>query len=109
LAEPLDLAQGAACRLRLLGLSPDRHLLIVFAHHAVWDGASAELFVTELMSLYEAFRRGEASPLPEPSFQYADFAAWQRAFYESAEGKAQIAWWTEKLVDARGPELPTRS
>ena len=36
------------------------------------------MLLEELSALYGAFSRGEASPLPEPALQYADYAVWQR-------------------------------
>jgi hypothetical protein len=104
--EPVDMERGPLCRLRLVRLGEQHHVLLVFVHHAIWDGASAELLLSDLITLHDAFASGAAPPPPEP-LQYSDFAAWQRAFYESAEGLSQIAWWERHLEGAEGPRLPT--
>ena len=62
----------------------------------------------ELSALYEAFARGEPSPLPELPVQYADFAVWQRAWLSGQTLERQIAWWRERLAGAPPLlELPT--
>jgi amino acid adenylation domain-containing protein len=105
--EPLDTRTSELFRVRLVRVAPERHLVILFVHHAMWDGVSATVFVSELAALHDAFARGEPSPLAELPFQYADFAAWQRAFYASPEGAAQIAWWQREVDGAVPPALPT--
>jgi non-ribosomal peptide synthetase component F len=52
--------------------------------------------------LYEAYRHGEASPLPELALQYADFAVWQRQWLESGVLAEQMGYWRQQL----GGELP---
>jgi len=62
-AEPLDLAGGTPVRFRLIRLAPDRALLVVIAHHLVWDAASEALFLQDFAAalagtLAEARRPG---------------------------------------------------
>src|SRR6185295_555341 len=51
----------------------------------------------ELSVLYEAFRRGEGSPLAELSLQYGDFAEWQRNWLQGEELEGQLRFWTSRL------------
>src|SRR5262249_29176277 len=61
----------------------------------------------ELAQLYEAFATGEQTPLPEPTFQYADYAAWQRRCQEDGGFEPQLVYWKDRLVGAPPPlELP---
>jgi amino acid adenylation domain-containing protein len=77
-------------------------------HHIVSDGWSLGVLTRELAALYEAFRRGRPSPLPEPELQYADYALWQRGWLQGEALEAQLAYWREKLSDAPAAlELPT--
>ena len=103
-----DLRAGPLLRTRLLRLGEDDHVLVLAMHHVVSDGWSMGVLDRELGVLYEAFARGEASPLPEPPVQYADFAVWQRAWLSGEVLERQIAWWRERLAGAPPLlELPT--
>jgi amino acid adenylation domain-containing protein len=105
---PFDLRAGPLLRTRLLRLGEDDHVLVLAMHHVVSDGWSTGVLFGELSALYEAFARGEASPLPELPVQYADFAVWQRAWLSGEVLERQIAWWRERLEGAPPLlELPT--
>ncbi len=97
LEQPFDLAAGPLLRVTLLRLAAEKHVLFVVVHHIVSDGLSTGLFFQELFALYEAFERGEPSPLPALPIQYADFAIWQRAFFEGPEFERQMAYWRRTL------------
>ncbi|HZE88918.1 MAG TPA: condensation domain-containing protein, partial [Verrucomicrobiae bacterium] len=94
---PFDLAAGPLIRARLLRLEPGDHRLLVTMHHISADGWSSGVLVRELGALYESFARGAASPLPELEVQYADWAAWQRAWLEGGEMDRQLAFWRREL------------
>src|SRR5262249_34477575 len=47
-----------------------RHVLMTSINHIVSDGWSNGILKKELVMLYDAFRKGEASPLKELSIQY---------------------------------------
>jgi acyl carrier protein len=105
---PFDLRAGPLFRTRLLRLGEDDHVLVLAMHHVVSDGWSMGVLDRELATLYEAFARGEPSPLPELPVQYADFAVWQRAWLSGEVLERQIAWWRERLAGAPPVlELPT--
>jgi amino acid adenylation domain-containing protein len=107
---PFDLTQGPILRAELLALAPDDHVLLLTSHHIVIDGWTQGILNRELGALYEAFRDGKPSPLPELPIQYGDFAAWQRAFLSGDVLARQLAYWTAQLGGAEelGPlELPT--
>jgi hypothetical protein len=52
---------------------------------------------SELQIIYQAFARGQPSPLSEVSIQFADFAAWERQTIHSNFMKQQLTYWTEQL------------
>lgn len=105
---PFELARGPLVRAVLLRLAGHDHVLVWTTHHIISDGWSLDLFTRELKTLYEAFSRGEESPLPDPPFQYVDFSSWQRSWLDRNVLAGQIAYWKEQL---RGPlpilALPT--
>jgi amino acid adenylation domain-containing protein len=105
---PFDLARGPLLRARLLRLADEEHALLFTLHHAVSDGWSTGILVREVSELYGAFSRGEASPLAELPVQYADFAAWQRAWLRDEVLEAQLDYWRTALAGAPPLlELPT--
>ncbi|HVH13274.1 MAG TPA: condensation domain-containing protein, partial [Longimicrobium sp.] len=107
-ARPFDLERGPLFRATLLRLGPYAHVLTIVMHHIVSDGWSMGVLFRELAALYAAFSRGEASPLPEPRLQYADHAAWQRAWLEGERMDAQLAYWRRHLHGAPAVlDLPT--
>jgi amino acid adenylation domain-containing protein len=104
---PFDLARGPLFRASLLRVADDDHTLVLSMHHVVSDGWSTGVLFRELGALYDAFRRGEPSPLPELAVQYADYAAWQREQLSGERLDAQIAWWRRELAGANTRlELP---
>jgi amino acid adenylation domain-containing protein/FkbM family methyltransferase len=107
-ARPFDLARGPVMRVRLLRLGPREHLFSLVVHHVSADGWSVGVLVRELGLLYEAYAAGAESPLEEPAIQYADWAAWQRAWLEQGELDRQMAYWRAELEGAPSAlDLPT--
>ncbi len=107
-AMPFDLERGPLLRAALLRLGTHEHAALLTMHHIVADGWSMGILIREVGALYPALVRGEASPLPEPDIQYADFAAWQRRWLSGERLAGLIAGWKERLADAPATlELPT--
>ncbi|MBZ4423386.1 condensation domain-containing protein, partial [Myxococcus sp. RHSTA-1-4] len=107
-ARPFDLATGPLVRATVLKLEPGEHVLLLNMHHSISDGWSMGVLVRELTALYEAFRQGQPSPLPELPVQYADYAVWQRNWLSGATLQGQLDWWKQQLSGApHALELPT--
>ena len=98
--QPFDLRRGPLLRTRLLRIADDDHLLLVTIHHIVSDGWSTDVLMREVTTLYQAFAQGRPSPLRPLAIQYADFAAWQRAWLTDAELQRQVAFWKRTLAGA---------
>ncbi|HID8496639.1 TPA: condensation domain-containing protein, partial [Serratia marcescens] len=97
---PFELSSGPLVRAALLRLADEEHLFLLTCHHIVSDGWSTGILLRELGVLYGAFRRGEADPLPPPTLQYPDYAAWQRRYLTPERLAAQAQYWRETLSDA---------
>ncbi len=104
---PFDLARGPLARAQLLRLGPTDHIMLLTLHHIVTDGWSMGVAAEELAVLYESYRTGTPSPLPEPSIQYADYAAWQRDWLRGENLERLLAYWSQQLADLPALELPT--
>ncbi len=94
---PFDLATGPLVRAHLLRLAKEDHVLLLTMHHIISDAWSAGIFLQELTALYEAFRNGGPSPLPELALQYADYAAQERRWLQGEVLQKQLAFWREHL------------
>ena len=106
---PFDLIRGPLLRATLVRLGDEEHRLFLSLHHIVFDGVSINnVFVPELLALYEAFSTGNSSQLPELAIQYADFADWQRQRLSADTLSARMAYWRQQLGGAPETlELPT--
>ncbi|MEQ4503545.1 amino acid adenylation domain-containing protein, partial [Pseudomonas sp.] len=105
---PFDLARGPLFRAGLLRLGAEEHVLVLSMHHIVSDGWSMGVLISELSALYAAYCQGEASPLPEPELQYADYAVWQRGWLQGEVLERQLDHWRQTLSGLPDSlELPT--
>ena len=102
-----DLATGPLMRAALIRLEPEEHILLLTVHHIVFDGWSMGILQRELSVLYEAFSKGDPSPLPELPIQYADFAVWQRQWLQGENLEKLLTFWRERLRGVTALELPT--
>ncbi|HYG62726.1 MAG TPA: amino acid adenylation domain-containing protein, partial [Thermoanaerobaculia bacterium] len=91
---PFDLEAGPLVRAALLRLAGEDHALLVTMHHIVTDGWSMGIFLRELTALYGG------RELPVLPVQYADFAAWQRAWLTGDVLAAQLGYWRQRLSGA---------
>jgi amino acid adenylation domain-containing protein len=102
-----DLSQERLCRIRVLK-SASEYVLLVTMHHSVSDGWSVAVFFRELVALYEAYAKGEPSPLAPLAIQYADYAQWQRQWLQGEVLGQQVSYWRDQLADLPPLlELPT--
>jgi amino acid adenylation domain-containing protein len=92
-----DLVKGPLLRVTLLQLGEQSHVLLLTMHHIVSDGWSIGIFQREFSSLYTAFSQGNASPLPNLSIQYADFADWQRQWLSGEVLESKLNYWKQQL------------
>jgi amino acid adenylation domain-containing protein/non-ribosomal peptide synthase protein (TIGR01720 family) len=95
---PYDLERGPLLRALLLRTAAAEHVLLVNLHHIVFDGWSAGVLVRELTACYEALRAGRAPALPPLAVQYADYAAWQRAWAAGDAAAGQLLYWKRQLA-----------
>jgi amino acid adenylation domain-containing protein/non-ribosomal peptide synthase protein (TIGR01720 family) len=96
---PFDL-RGPLVRAKLAQIAPGDHVFFLAVHHVVFDAWSFGVLNRELGALYTAYHAGRPSPLPELSVQYADYAAWQRAWLAGPVLDRQLAYWKDALAGA---------
>ncbi len=80
------------------------HVLSLVVHHIASDHWSAGVLFTDVITAYRARRDGEAPSWAPLRVQYADYAAWQRAYLgepggqETAVAAEQREYWTRQLT-----------
>ncbi len=111
---PFDIGQLPLIRVTLLRLSADHGLLLVTAHHIVFDGWSIRVLSHEFGTIAEALESNRAYALPELPLQYGDYCLWQKEYFASAGFEAETTYWKNKLSGAPyfeilpDHELPTQ-
>ncbi|MEO6702273.1 MAG: amino acid adenylation domain-containing protein, partial [Jatrophihabitantaceae bacterium] len=94
LADRFDPARAPLIRLSLVRTALDTAELVLSAHHAVLDGWSMGILLTELLALY----RGEQLP-SAPAYQ--DFLRWLAGL----DPQASAAAWSDELAGVEEPTL----
>jgi ABC-2 type transport system ATP-binding protein len=97
---PFDLAAEPLFAPRLLRLGPEDHVLVVRAHHTVFDDWSVDIYRRELSTLYAALLTGQRPVLPDLGMGYGQFARRQRRRLAGPAGAADVAWWRQELAGA---------
>lgn len=102
-----DVRRGPLVRPRLVRFPNDHHRLYLALHHLVFDGViMSRVVLPELAALYDAFAAGEPSPLAEPAYQYADYAAWEQEWITSPRVARRMQHWRRRLDTAPTLALP---
>ncbi|MDQ1288114.1 MAG: hypothetical protein QG622_1679 [Actinomycetota bacterium] len=81
-------------RLALVRMAPDRHLLVLTAHHIVIDGWSMPILMRDLIELYHAGSMRQVAP-------YRGYLEW----LVRQDRQAAVAAWREELEGVGGPTL----
>jgi amino acid adenylation domain-containing protein len=104
---PFDLTAGRLLRAWLIRLAPAEHILLIVVHHAVFDGWSAGVLVTELAALYGQEAAGRPAGLPELPVQFADYALWERDRLRVSVPEKLTAYWRQAMSGFETLTLPT--
>jgi amino acid adenylation domain-containing protein/non-ribosomal peptide synthase protein (TIGR01720 family) len=104
---PFDLTHAPMFRAALLRTADARHLLLLTAHHIVFDEWSSSVFVRDLAAAYRAGRDRTATALPPLPIQYKDFTDWQNTRLASTDAERHRAYWIAKLSGVEPVLLPT--
>lgn len=98
-----NIEDGDSMRILLLSTAdPEVHYLIIGYHHINMDGASLEVFLSDLERAYMGRPFIPRSPL-----QYPDYAEKQRRDVESGSLREQITYWHQQLLSPLpAPALP---
>jgi hypothetical protein len=102
--QPFDVRRGPLVRATLVSFGDRQHRLYIDMHQIITDGISAfQVLPVELASLYGSFLIGKPSTLPALTWQFADFAAWQREWLEGATLQEQLEYWRGRFAVQSSP------
>jgi amino acid adenylation domain-containing protein len=90
--KPFDLDKPPLCRVGLLSLSEEKHIMMFDMHHIISDGTSMAIVASEFIRLYN----GEN--LPELRIQYRDYAEWQNKGLNTDAMKNQEIYWLKQFA-----------
>ncbi len=103
---PFNLYADQMLRAGIIQANENENLLWVVVHHIAADGWSMPILIKEVVTFYNAFINGqtfELSPLP---VQYADYAIWQRNYFDTPALHRKLAYWKQQLEDVTALDLP---
>jgi amino acid adenylation domain-containing protein len=104
---PFDLSNDSMLRSALLKLDDDSYLWVTVVHHIASDGWSFSVMVKEFAAFYTTYLQGRDRQLPELEIQYADYAIWQRTWFNESTISSQLLYWQDRLKGALPLELST--
>ncbi len=103
-----DLTKDLLLRAMLIRFTEEDYRLYLTLHHIVFDGISFyTILLQELETLYRALAQGQSSPWLEPTWQYPDFAVWQRQWLSPELLAPQLTYWQQQLANLPVLKLPT--
>lgn len=98
--ERIDLEKGPLIRFLLIRLGAEETLLSIVVHHIVADGWSLEIASREIGILYGIHSGSGSNGIPNPLFQYGDYALWQRKSMNASVLSQGWKYWREVLDGA---------
>jgi amino acid adenylation domain-containing protein/thioester reductase-like protein len=98
---PFDLASGPLLRMSLLRFGRDVHMLLVAAHKAIFDEASGDILLQEIIATYPSVAEGFPSPLP--SQRDVEFGSLRRQWLKDARVEDHLSYWRGRLSGELSP------
>jgi len=89
---PFDLSLAPLLRVTIAKIAENKHLLLIDMHHIITDGTSLQVFIQEIMNLYNN------NPLPQLKYQYKDYALWEQSPRAQAIFKKQEDYWCKRFA-----------
>ncbi len=98
-AIPFDLQKPPLIRAYLIRLGHEHLVLLRVIHHIVSDFKTNLLFLRDISETYESLGSNRPVPLPEPEFQFGDYAAWEKENINDENIRSQLEYWKKHLSD----------
>lgn len=98
--QPFDLATDLLWRTKLIKVGSEEHVFISTKHHIIFDAWSMGVFMREVATLYHEISTNQPVSLTSLPVQYADFAMWQREWFQGETLDKEIEFWKQQLTGA---------
>ncbi|CAM1365647.1 hypothetical protein TSEDIMI_310009 [Tenacibaculum sediminilitoris] len=98
-----DLQNGPLMKVKLLKLAPERHMLLFATHHIISDEWSLQIFVKEILTIYNALQANETSNLAPLAIQYKDYVVWKAQKLTATGTESHHDFWMKQFEG----EIPT--
>lgn len=99
-----DLKQLPLWRSALLRTEDAKYILLLNAHHAIFDGWSVGIFSDEVCQFYCALGANVEPVLRELPIQYGDYTVWEKDPQNESTRSKHAGYWRKQLADMK----PTR-
>ncbi|MEO1014346.1 MAG: condensation domain-containing protein [Pseudomonadota bacterium] len=99
-AQPFDMESAPLIRATLVRMAADCAMLLITAHHSVFDGFSIGVLGDEFGTAVEALEAGRSPSLSELPLQFGDYALWQRDYLKSDALREDLNYWIGELKGA---------
>ena len=93
-----DIANGPLCHFMLLVKGEQEYVFLLNFHHLISDAASVEIFMEEMISVYQSFLERKPVDLPQIQYKYSDYALSEIKWLKSEEYQEQLGFWKKELA-----------
>jgi len=93
---PFRIVEGPLFRTRLIKLAEQEHVLVLTAHHVIFDGWSTNILFSELSELYNAAVKGQTAALPA-ALTFSEYANKQHSQLNSTDRATVEKFWLDQF------------
>lgn len=101
----IDISQAPLLGVKVLGVAPEEHILIVAMEHSISDAFSMGIFLRELFSAYFQVLARRDVVLPSIAIQFPEYATRQRKAHSSWLSK-HTSYWRGRLGEGQRLRFP---
>ncbi|MBN6526349.1 non-ribosomal peptide synthetase, partial [Acinetobacter pittii] len=100
MVEGFNLSSDHLIRAKIISFSKVENIFLLTIHHIISDGWSMNIFIQELMEIYNANLSGRVPNLKELNIQYVDFTYWQKKLLNKELIENQANYWLDNLKES---------
>ncbi|GGE47137.1 non-ribosomal peptide synthase protein (TIGR01720 family)/amino acid adenylation domain-containing protein [Pedobacter psychrotolerans] len=97
--ELFDLEHDLLIRASLWQTTDTHYTLLLTMHHIISDGWSMQILIREVLTYYEAFRKGLGDPFLPLFIHYKDYTVWQRNLLNEENILPHRDYWLTRFED----------